>query len=228
MNDKPELLGKMIRERRKEKKITQEALAEKVGVSAKQISSYENGHQYPPMDMLFKLCEVLDCDLGYLLGQEDYKEGTLLETCIINTTGLTSESLGTIIAIKKFMHGRYLPSLNKLLSDKSALFSVLDSLNSLEKLEQEKVALDVDLVKKYGEAMVKEAKDRYPDLPINDDTPKIDTKLLEVMDKLGKNIDRARDIDETCIPAARYELFESLITFINKLYPSNSLNISFR
>lgn len=200
MNDKPELLGKMIKERRKKKKMTQEALAEKVGVSAKQISSYENGHQYPPMDMLFKLCEVLDCDLGYLLGQEDYKEGTLLETCIINTTGLTSESLGTIIAIKKFMHGRYLPSLNKLLSDKSALLSVLDSLNSLEKLEQEKVALDVDLVKKYGEAMV----------------------------KLGKNIDRARDIDETCIPAARYELFESLITLINKLYPSNSINISFR
>lgn len=228
MNDKPELLGKMIKERRKKKKMTQEELAEKVGVSAKQISSYENGHQYPPMDMLFKLCKVLDCDLGYLLGQEDYKDETLLKTCIINTTGLTSESLNTIIAIKKLMHGRYLPGLNKLLSDKSALLSVLDSLNSLEELEQEKVALDADLVKKYGEAMVKEAEDRYPDLPINDDTPKIDTKLLEVMDKLGKNIDRARDIDETCIPAARYELFGSLISLINKLYPSNSLNISFR
>ena len=74
MNDKPELLGKMIKKRRKGKKMTQEALAEKVGVSAKQISSYENGHQYPPMDMLFKLCEVLDCDLGYLLGQEDYNK----------------------------------------------------------------------------------------------------------------------------------------------------------
>lgn len=228
MNDKPELLSKMIKKRRKGKKMTQEALAEKVGVSAKQISSYENGHQYPPMDMLFKLCEVLDCDLGYLLGQEDYKEGTLLETCIINTTGLTSESLKAIIGIKDCMHGRYLPGLNRLLSDKSALLSVFDSLNSLEKLEEEKVALDADLVKKYGEAMVKEAKDRYLDLPLNDDTPEIDTKLLEVMDKLGKNIDRARDIDETCIPAARYELFENLVALINSLYPNSTIKLSFR
>ena len=126
------------------------------------------------------------------------------------------------------MHGRYLPGLNRLLSDKSALLSVFDSLNSLEKLEQEKVALDTDLVKKYGEAMVKEAKDRYLDLPLNDDTPEIDTKLLEVMDKLGKNIDRARDIDEACIPAARYELFENLVALINSLYPNSTIKLSFR
>lgn len=229
MNDKPELLGKMMRERRKEKKITQEALAEKVGVSAKQISSYENGHQYPPMDMLFKLCEVLECDLGYLLGQEDYKEGTLLETCIINTTGLTSESLKTIIGIKELMHGRYLPGLNKLLSDKSALLSVLSPLAELEKLEQEKADRYTALVNKYGEEMIAEAMRREPERAIPPDkAPDIDKQLLDVMQALDENEKEDYKIDTDIIPVARYELFESLITLINKLYPSNSINISFR
>lgn len=230
MNDKPELLGKMIKERRKKMKMTQEALAEKVGVSAKQISSYENGHQYPPMDMLFKLCEVLDCDLGYLLGQEDYKDGTLLETCIINTTGLTSESLKTIIGIKNGMVGAYLPALNKLLSDKGALLSILIPLTRLEKLEQVKAARGEALAKKYGDEMIAEAMRRDLDRavpPDEQDAPEIDEKLLEVMGELDKCIDDNRDIDMIDIPVARYELFESLITLINKLYPSNSLNISF-
>ena len=93
------------------------------------------------MDMLFKLCEVLDCDLGYLLGQEDYKDVTLLRTSIENATGLTPKSLDTIIGIKNGMVGAYLPALNKLLSDKGALLSILIPLTRLEKLEQEKARL---------------------------------------------------------------------------------------
>lgn len=231
MNDKPELLGKMIRERRKKKKMTQEALAEKVGVSAKQISSYENGHQYPPMDMLFMLCEVLDCDLGYLLGQEDYKDVTLLRTSIENATGLTPKSLDTIIGIKNGMVGAYLPALNKLLSDKGALLSILIPLTRLEKLEQEKAARGKALVNKYGDEMIAEAMRRDLDraIPPDDpDAPEIDKKLLKVMGELDKYIDESYEIDRIDIPVARYELFESLITLINKLYPSNSLNISFR
>lgn len=231
MNDKPELLGKMIKERRNKKKMTQEALAEKVGVSAKQISSYENGHQYPPMDMLFKLCEVLDCDLGYLLGQEDYKDVTLLRTSIENATGLTPKSLDTIIGIKNGMVGAYLPALNKLLSDKGVLLSVLIPLARLEKLEQIKAARCEALAKKYGDEMIAEAMRREPDraIPPDDpDAPEIDEKLLEVMGELDKCTDANYDIDMVDIPQARYELFESLITLINKLYPSNSINISFR
>lgn len=231
MNDKPELLGKMIKERRNKKKMTQEALAEKVGVSAKQISSYENGHQYPPMDMLFKLCEVLDCDLGYLLGQEDYKDVTLLRTSIENATGLTPKSLDTIIGIKNGMVGAYLPALNKLLSDKGALLSILIPLTRLEKLEQEKADRYTALVNKYGEEMIAEARRRDLDRTIPPDdpnAPEIDKQLLDVMHALNEDEKEDYKIDTDIIPAVRYELFESLITLINKLYPSNSLNISFR
>lgn len=234
MNDKPELLGKMIKERREhmnEKKMTQEELAEKVGVSAKQISSYENGHQYPPMDMLFKLCEVLDCDLGYLLGQEDYKDGTLLRTRIVNATGLTSESLRTIIGIKNCMEGTYLPALNKLLSDKSALLNILIPLTRLEKLEQVKAARGEALVNKYGDEMIAEAMRREPDraIPPDDpDAPEIDEKLLKVMGELDEYIDENYDIDRIDIPVARYEMFESLVALINSLYPNNTIKLSFR
>ena len=52
-------------------------------------------------------------------------------------------------------------------------------------------------------------------------TPVIDGKLLEVMQELDRNTDKAYENDATVIPVLRYELLESLIVLINKLYPSD-------
>ena len=73
MDDKTFLLdmGKRISSRRKELKLTQEALAEKIGVSLQTISCVELGKKAIRPFNLIKLCSVLDISADYiLLGQK--------------------------------------------------------------------------------------------------------------------------------------------------------------
>lgn len=49
--------------KRKEAKLTQEELAEKVGVVGRTIHHYENGDRQPTPDMLRKLADVLNCTI---------------------------------------------------------------------------------------------------------------------------------------------------------------------
>lgn len=59
MNDIKELLGKRIREIRKSQNLTQDALAELVGVESPSISNIENGKYYPTNENLQKIADVL-------------------------------------------------------------------------------------------------------------------------------------------------------------------------
>ena len=54
------LLGKRIQEIRKSKKLTQEQVAESIGVETPSISNIENGKYYPTADNLDKLIRVLN------------------------------------------------------------------------------------------------------------------------------------------------------------------------
>ena len=57
-------IGDFIAEKRKEKKLTQAKLAEKIFVSEKTISKWENGKGLPDTASLPKLCEILDITLN--------------------------------------------------------------------------------------------------------------------------------------------------------------------
>ena len=63
-------IGKFIMEERKAKKLTQSKLAEKIFVSEKTISKWENGNGIPDTNILPKLCEVLDISINELLNGE--------------------------------------------------------------------------------------------------------------------------------------------------------------
>ena len=68
-------IGNFIEEKRKEKKLTQAKLAEKVFVSEKTISKWENGKGIPDANSLVKLSEVLEVSLNDLLmGEKILKE----------------------------------------------------------------------------------------------------------------------------------------------------------
>ncbi len=62
MNLKKEL-GKKIQQLRKQKKLTQEKLAEKVGIDSKSISKIENGNNYPTPETLTSIAQALNCDI---------------------------------------------------------------------------------------------------------------------------------------------------------------------
>ncbi len=77
MDDRKILLemGKRIAARRKEMKMTQEALAERVGVSLQTISCVELGKKAIRPYNLIKLCSVLETSTDYILvGRKNCQE----------------------------------------------------------------------------------------------------------------------------------------------------------
>ena len=62
-----EALGPRIREARKTKSITQEQLAEKIGVTSVYISEIERGNKMPSIPVLISIVEALDISADYLL-----------------------------------------------------------------------------------------------------------------------------------------------------------------
>lgn len=60
-------IGKFIAKCRKEKNLTQIQLAEKLGVTDKSISRWENGKTMPDMSLYEPLCRILDIHISELL-----------------------------------------------------------------------------------------------------------------------------------------------------------------
>ena len=63
--------GQYIMQKRKEKNMTQEELAEKLSVSNKTVSKWENGKSMPDYGIVEELCKVLGISVGELLSGED-------------------------------------------------------------------------------------------------------------------------------------------------------------
>ena len=65
-----EKIGKFIFELRKEKKMTQQELADKIGVTDREISKWENGRGMPDLSLMKPLCDVLGITLNELISGE--------------------------------------------------------------------------------------------------------------------------------------------------------------
>lgn len=59
-----EKIGKLIAKCRKEKNLTQEQLAEKLGISAKSVSRWENGKTLPDYAVIEDLTKLLDISIN--------------------------------------------------------------------------------------------------------------------------------------------------------------------
>ena len=56
-----------LRNLRKSKKISQEELAEKVGVSRQSVSKWETSEAYPEMNNILELCKIFNCNISELV-----------------------------------------------------------------------------------------------------------------------------------------------------------------
>lgn len=65
-----EKIGKFISMVRKEKKLTQKQLAEKLGITDRAISKWENGKSLPDLALLKPLCNILNITINELLSGE--------------------------------------------------------------------------------------------------------------------------------------------------------------
>ena len=70
-------IGGYIARKRKEQNLTQEQLAQQLGVSNKTISKWENGTCMPDYSIIQKLCEALRVTLPELMDGEDAAENSV-------------------------------------------------------------------------------------------------------------------------------------------------------
>lgn len=84
-------LGKRIMEHRKRLGLTQDALAEKLGITAQAVSKWENDQSCPDIAMLPRLAEIFGVTADELLGMEG--KAKVHEAEVVNEDGAQSDGL---------------------------------------------------------------------------------------------------------------------------------------
>ena len=73
-------IGKRIAECRRDKQLTQDELANRIGITAQALSQYERGIRYPDVAILKALCVSLGVSADYLMGLKDSRINEIDDT----------------------------------------------------------------------------------------------------------------------------------------------------
>lgn len=221
-----EQIGKNIKIEREQRGWSQVKLGEKLHISGKQISTYESG-SLPPLDNLLNLCNLFDCELGYLLGEEDYAKGTKLETLIYDVTGLTNESTKALEYIcspkSRFHFGHESESFRKILNSiitSESFINLMDALHSLNERNLSIQALDDKLKSTFEDSILQEAHDLYTsstDYEHSTTIPPLSPEVVAAINMISDTIDKHIKLSYS-IKVARYELNEAFVILINEMF----------
>lgn len=89
-------IGKSIRYYREQKDVSQQWLADAIGVSKMTVSNFESDKRYPNVEMVKKICKALGITIGKLMS---YKEDIeIAEAVFHNSNKLTKAEKSTILA----------------------------------------------------------------------------------------------------------------------------------
>lgn len=80
--------GRKLKELRTGQKMTQQQLADRIGVAKSVVSYYESGDRYPSYDVLIRIAHIFHTSTDYLLDFE--KES------VIDVTGLSKEDIAVV------------------------------------------------------------------------------------------------------------------------------------
>lgn len=218
-----EKIGKIIRDERKKHKWSQNRLGNMLGVSGKQVSNYENGKLLPPQDMLLMMADLFDCEYGYLLGEESYKDRSKLNTAVCESLGLTSR---TVEALRTATHKGLAKDLAARQQAINSFFEspyfnnfvdcLVDAVNISKDIKNFNDARYQELVTRYGEEMVRQAT-IYSAL--GEAIPAADTEgalLQEVVKEIEAVIDKGQN-QEYAQKVARYELREAFERLVRSI-----------
>lgn len=93
------ILGKRIQEIRKKKKLTQEKVAELIGIETTSLSNIENGKYYPTAENLDKIISVLEITPQKLFSFEHLQDNEEIKKEILNILETHPEKLQIIYKI---------------------------------------------------------------------------------------------------------------------------------
>ena len=92
-------IGEKIRTLRLQHKLTQEQLADRLGVSYQSVSRWENGITYPDVELIPAIASHFSVTTDYLLYQDEEKKRKQLRRQINRFANMTKDDKETIIEI---------------------------------------------------------------------------------------------------------------------------------
>jgi len=97
-------IGKFIAKRRKERKLTQAQLAEKLNITDRAVSKWETGKSMPDSSIMLELCEILGITVNELLSGEEvdvegYEEGAEEDLLVLKREDGNGMAKSAIISI---------------------------------------------------------------------------------------------------------------------------------
>ncbi len=96
-------IGKFIQEKRKEQKMTQSELAEKLGVTDRSVSKWENGKNMPDISLFNILCNELNITINDLLSGEKVDKNEYQEKLEKNIITIISNVNKKLSLVKKII-----------------------------------------------------------------------------------------------------------------------------
>lgn len=66
------MFSERVRALRMKRGMTQQRMADALGISLNAYQKYEQGERFPPFEKLGRLCDLLRCPADYLLGRDEY------------------------------------------------------------------------------------------------------------------------------------------------------------
>ena len=79
--------------------LTQQQLADRIGVAKSVVSYYESGDRYPSYDVLVRIAKIFSTTTDYLLD--------VSKNCVIDVTGLPSEDIAVVRAVAEALKNKY-------------------------------------------------------------------------------------------------------------------------
>ena len=83
--------GERLKELRKGQRLTQQELAERIGVAKSVVSYYESGDRYPSYDVLIRIAHIFHTTTDYLFGLERGR--------MTDVSGLSEQEVSAIVNI---------------------------------------------------------------------------------------------------------------------------------
>ncbi len=96
--------GENLQRLRKQKRMSQEKLAEKVDVSRQSISKWERGESYPTMNNIMALCDIFHCKLNDLVHEDIADFESLDEEIIMNAVKFKKEKQQKMKGLSKAIY----------------------------------------------------------------------------------------------------------------------------
>lgn len=91
--------GEKLKNMRVNQKLTQQQLADRIGVAKSVVSYYESGDRYPSYDVLVKMARIFHTTTDYLLD--------VSKDCVIDVTGLSDEDIAVVRTVTEALKSKY-------------------------------------------------------------------------------------------------------------------------